>query len=36
MNSAPKIGMIRQDYFKVGLGFSLFGEDYWFVRPKYD
>lgn len=36
MNVAPKIGMIRQDYFKVGLGFSLFGEDYWFVRPKYD
>ena len=36
MNNAPKIGMIRQDYFKVGLGFSLFGEDYWFVRPKYD
>ena len=36
MNNSPKIGMIRQDYFKVGLGFSLFGEDYWFVRPKYD
>ena len=36
MNTAPKIGMIRQDYFKVGLGFALFGEDYWFVRPKYD
>ena len=36
MNASPKIGMIRQDYFKIGLGFSLFGEDYWFVRPKYD
>ena len=36
MCASPKIGMIRQDYFKVGLGFSLFGEDYWFVRPKYD
>ena len=36
MNASPKIGMIRQDYFKLGLGFSLFGEDYWFVRPKYD
>ncbi len=36
MNASLKIGMIRQDYFKVGLGFSLFGEDYWFVRPKYD
>ncbi len=31
-----RVGMIRQDYFKIGLGFSLFGEDYWFVRPKYD
>ena len=36
MCESPKIGLIRQDYFKVGLGFSLFGEDYWFVRPKYD
>lgn len=36
MNNNPKIGMIRQDYFKLGVGFSLFGEDYWFVRPKYD
>ena len=36
MNNAPKIGMIRQDYFKVGLGFILFGDDYWFVRQKYD
>ena len=36
MSNDPYIGMIRQDYFKVGLGFSLFGEDYWFVRPKYD
>ena len=36
MNNTPKIGMIRQDYFKVGLGFILFGDDYWFVRPKYD
>ena len=36
MKASPKIGMVRQDYFKVGLGFSLFGEDYWFVRPKYD
>ena len=36
MSESPKIGMIRQDYFKLGVGFSLFGEDYWFVRPKYD
>ena len=36
ISTSPQVGMIRQDYFKVGLGFSLFGEDYWFVRPKYD
>lgn len=37
MSSGPKkIGMIRQDYFKLGLGIILFGDDYWFVRPKYD
>lgn len=31
-----RIGLIRQDYFKVSIGLSMFGEDYWFVRPKYD
>ena len=36
MSQSPKIGLTRQDYFKIGLGLSLFGEDYWFVRPKYD
>lgn len=30
------VGMIRQNYFKFAIGFALFGEDYWFVRPKYD
>ena len=35
-NMGERIGLIRQDYFKIGLGLSLFGEDYWFVRPKYD
>jgi outer membrane protein assembly factor BamD (BamD/ComL family) len=30
------VGLIRQNYLKVTLGLSLFGEDYWFVRPKYD
>lgn len=34
--SGHSIGLIRQNYFKVTLGLSLFGEDYWFVRPKYD
>ena len=31
-----RVGLIKQNYFKIGLGFSLFGEDYWFVRPKFD
>ena len=31
-----RLGLIRQNYIKVHLGFSLFGEDYWFVRPKID
>ncbi len=30
------VGLIRQDYCKVSLGLSFFGEDYWFVRPKFD
>ena len=34
--SGQRIGLIRQNYVKVTLGISLFGEDYWFVRPKYD
>lgn len=33
---SQRIGLIRQNYFKVSLGLSLFGEDYWFVRPKID
>jgi hypothetical protein len=34
--TGQRIGLIRQNYIKVSLGFSLFGEDYWFVRPKID
>ncbi len=30
------VGLIGQQYFKFSLGFSLFGEDYWFQRPKFD
>ena len=30
------IGLVKQDYFKFAIGLSMFGEDYWFVRPKYD
>ena len=33
---ANPVGAIRQQYIKVNLGLSLFGEDYWFVRPKFD
>ena len=40
-NLAPSLGLVRQQYFKFALGFTLFGaggenKDYWFVRPKYD
>lgn len=28
--------MIRENYFKFVVGFSLFGEDYWFVKHKYN
>lgn len=30
------VGLVRQQYFKVAIGLSMFGDDYWFVRPKYD
>ena len=29
-------GMIRENFVKFSVGLSLFGEDYWFVKPKYD
>ncbi len=40
-NVAERVGLVRQQYFKFALGFTLFaggGEnlDYWFMRPKYD
>lgn len=28
--------MVKQTYFKFSVGITMFGEDYWFVRPKYD
>ena len=31
-----KAGLSRENYFKFTIGFSLFGEDYWFVKMKYD
>ncbi len=33
---ADQVNMLKQQYFKFAVAFSLFGEDYWFVRPKYD
>ncbi len=33
---AKPTSLIRQDYIKFSLGFTLFGEDYWFQRPKFD
>ena len=31
-----KAGLSRENYLKFTVGFSLFGEDYWFVKVKYD
>ena len=29
-------GLVRENYFKVSVGLSLFGNDYWFVKYQYD
>ncbi|HIW98360.1 MAG TPA: hypothetical protein H9866_07740 [Candidatus Tidjanibacter gallistercoris] len=29
-------GLVRENYFKVSVGISLFGDDYWFVKYRYD
>ena len=31
-----KAGLSRENYLKFTVGFSFFGEDYWFVKVKYD
>lgn len=33
---AVRAGQVRENYVKVFAAFSLFGNDYWFVRPKYN
>lgn len=33
---ADRIGLVKQTYFKFAIAFAMFGDDYWFVRPKYD
>ncbi|WP_295936843.1 hypothetical protein [uncultured Alistipes sp.] len=39
-NIAERIGLVRQQYFKFSIGFTLFAGsengEYWFLRPKYD
>lgn len=40
-NVAERVGLVRQQYFKFALGFTLFASgrenhEYWFQRPKYD
>ena len=40
-NVAERAGLVRQEYFKFSIGFTLFGSatenhEYWFMRPKYD
>ncbi len=39
-NVAERIGLVRQQYFKFAVGFTLFAGsengEYWFLRPKYD
>lgn len=31
-----RAGLSKENYLKFTIGFSLFGEDYWFVKVKYD
>lgn len=39
-NVAEHLGLVRQQYFKFAVGFTLFAGsengEYWFLRPKYD
>lgn len=39
-NIADRIGIVKQQYFKFAIGFSLFAGaengEYWFLRPKYE
>lgn len=30
------VGLVKQSYVKFSLGFTMFGEDYWFQRPRID
>lgn len=39
-NIAERVGLVRQQYFKFSIGFTLFAGqengEYWFMRPKYE
>lgn len=39
-NVAERLGLVRQQYIKFSIGFTLFAgadnNEYWFLRPKYD
>ncbi len=30
------IGLVQENYIKLSIGFTLFGDDYWFQRPQID
>lgn len=30
------VGLVKENYLKLSLGFTLFGDDYWFQRPQID
>ena len=36
MVNNAKVGMVRQNYYKMSLGLTLFGEDRWFQRHKFN
>ncbi len=36
VDANTSVGLIRQDYVKLSISFTLFGEDYWFQRMKFD
>lgn len=31
-----KYNLIKENYFRFSIGLSLFGDDFWFVKPKFD
>lgn len=35
-SNTVKVGQVRERYFNIFAALNLFGDDYWFVRPKYN